>query len=125
MGKHVQITGIIHIIFSVLGILGGIILFVVLAGAGVIAQDEEAMKILSIIGTILGSFLLIVSLPGLIGGIGLLFKKRWARIVIIIVSILNLINIPIGTALGIYSLWVLFNDESVSLFDGNEQIEQS
>ena len=30
--------------------------------------------------------------------------------------ILDLLNIPIGTAIGAYSLWVLLNDETSKLF---------
>ena len=43
----------------------------------------------------------------LIAGYGLLNRRPWGRIVAIIVAILALINFPFGTALGIYTLWVL------------------
>ena len=57
-----------------------------------------------------------VSIPGIIGGIGLLNHYPWARILVLILGILKLINIPIGTALGIYTIWVLLNDETEKLF---------
>jgi len=41
--------------------------------------------------------------------------KSWARIVAIIVGCLNLLHVPFGTALGVYTLWVLLNDESRDL----------
>jgi hypothetical protein len=63
-------------------------------------------------------FLLAISLPGLITGIGLLKLQPWARIVGIVLSAINLINIPFGTALGIYGLWVLLNKETEQLFSG-------
>ena len=50
-------------------------------------------------------------MPGLIGGIGLLYRQPWARVVMIVVSILHLLNFPFGTALGAYGLWVLFSPE--------------
>ena len=60
-------------------------------------------------------------LPGVIAyilaGYGLLNYKGWARILTIILAILNLILFPIGTALGIYTLWVMFNDEAKPLFE--------
>jgi hypothetical protein len=43
----------------------------------------------------------------LIAGYGLLNRRPWGRIVAIIAAILALIKFPIGTALGIYTLWVL------------------
>jgi hypothetical protein len=43
----------------------------------------------------------------LIAGYGLLNRRPWGRIVAIIAAILALIKFPFGTALGIYTLWVL------------------
>ncbi len=41
------------------------------------------------------------------GRIGLLNRRPWGRTVAIIVAILALVKFPFGTALGIYTLWVL------------------
>jgi len=57
-----------------------------------------------------------VSLPGLIAGIGLLKLRPWARILGIVVAVLYLIHIPFGTIVGIYGLWVLFNKDTERLF---------
>jgi len=61
-------------------------------------------------------------LPGIIAyvvaGYGLLNYKSWARILSIILAILNLILFPIGTALGIYTLIIMFNEETKALFRG-------
>jgi ABC-type glycerol-3-phosphate transport system permease component len=60
-------------------------------------------------------------LPGIIAyilaGYGLLKYKSWARILAIILALLNLILFPIGTVIGIYTLWVMFNDEAEALFE--------
>lgn len=37
----------------------------------------------------------------------LLTRRQWGRVLAIIVAILTLIKFPFGTALGIYTLWVL------------------
>ena len=58
----------------------------------------------------------IFSLPEVIAGIGLLKKKEWGRILALIVSFLNLIAIPLGTALSVYTLVVMFKDETTELF---------
>jgi hypothetical protein len=58
----------------------------------------------------------VLSLPGIIGGIGLLREKEWARILVLILSGFNLFNVPIGTAVGIYSIYVLLQPETVQLF---------
>jgi hypothetical protein len=54
--------------------------------------------------------------PSLITGYGLLQYKPWARIAGIILSAISLINIPIGTIVGAYGLWVLLNKDTERLF---------
>ena len=44
-------------------------------------------------------------------GVGLLYYKTWGRVLAIITCITMLIKIPLGTAIGIYGLWVLFSKE--------------
>ncbi|MCP4581123.1 MAG: hypothetical protein GY839_05860 [candidate division Zixibacteria bacterium] len=116
MEKHITVLGWLYIIFGILFIFGAIFMFTALAGIGLASGDDEALAVLAIIGTVFGSFLLVVSLPAIIGGVGLLKKQNWARILVLILAFLNLINIPIGTALGIYTIWALLNDESIKVF---------
>jgi len=116
MEKHVTIVATLHIGLSFVGILLGAFLFVLLAGIGVLTEDEEALTVLAIVGGAISSFLFVLSVPGLLGGIGLLKRKEWARMLILVVSGLELLNIPIGTAVGIYSIWALVQNDTVKLF---------
>jgi hypothetical protein len=45
----------------------------------------------------------------------LLKSREWARIWTIVASVMHLINIPFGTVLAVYGLWVMFKDETVNL----------
>jgi hypothetical protein len=116
MEKHIPIVGTLWIVFSVLWILLAVILFVILAGAGMISGDENAMAILAIIGSCIAFFLIVISIPGIVGGIWLMKRKEWARILVLILAFLNLVNVPFGTAIGVYSIWALMNSEMVRLF---------
>ena len=116
MEKHLTAVAALQVGLSILGVLLGIFVFVLLTGIGVIAQEKEALFILSTIGTGVGVFFLVISVPGIIGGIGLFKRKEWARILVLILSAIDLLNIPIGTALGIYSIWVLVQKETIQLF---------
>jgi hypothetical protein len=54
-------------------------------------------------------FLSLVSLPGIVGGIALYKRRRWARMLLLVLGFLNLISFPpIGTALGGYTIWFMF-----------------
>jgi hypothetical protein len=126
MTTHVKVLGVLYIVFGALGVCAALFLGLGLGiASGVVgtAADVEdaavALPIIGIAGTALVVFLLAVSLPGLITGIGLLKFQPWARIVGIVLAAINLISFPFGTALGIYGLWVLLNKETEALFGGS------
>ena len=121
MEQHLKILGILNIIFGGLGICGALVILLVFgipAGLVVADGDPDAAATLSIFGVV-GGFIFflaaIFSVPALVAGIGLLKYREWARIWTIVASVLHLINIPFGTALAVYGLWVMFNDETVTL----------
>ena len=116
MEKHVTVLGILYIAFSVLGLLLAVIIFTAIVGGGMISGDSEAMAITAVVGPVIALFFVLLSAPGLIGGIYLLKHRPWARILVLVLGFINLIEIPIGTALGIYTIWVLFKTETVDLF---------
>ena len=115
MDKHLQILAVLHIVNGALNVLGGIIAFFILSGAGFLSGETTAMMTTGIVGIIVISICWSLGLPGIIGGLGMLFRKSWSRILLIIIGILNLFSFPIGTALGIYTLWVLLKPESEKL----------
>jgi hypothetical protein len=114
--QHVMILGWLHIIGSIFFLAIGVFVFTLLTGIGVTTGDSEAVAILSLVGTTVGAFLAILSIPGIVAGIGLLAGKGWGRVLAIVVGILNLVNVPIGTVMGIYTLWVLFQNQATDYF---------
>ena len=113
--QHVTVLSILHIASSALLLVAaGIVFFVV--GGGLLSGEQEAMLITGTVGTVIAGFFTLLALPGIIGGIGLLKRKEWARIVILIVGFLDLINFPLGTLLGVYTIWVLMRHEASDYF---------
>lgn len=125
MKKHVTLVGALQIGFSILGLMGAVAIFVSLTFARGFAGDDNAgqivLRFLSISLPLLIGFLSIV---GLVGGVGILMYKPWARYLVIVVSALGCINIPFGTAKGVYSIWVLIQDETVRLFNAQQSYSQ-
>ena len=115
MKKHIELLGILHLVYSGLALFIGAFCFVLMSGIGFLTHDAVAMSVLGTIGMIVCILITVLAIPGIIAGIGLLRMKSWARIVAIIVGCLNLLHVPFGTALGVYTLWVLLNDESRDL----------
>ena len=124
MQSHIKVLGILHIVFGAIGILIGLGMLALFGGiAGVVGMNSGAddaavaVPILGGIGGLIFIFAAAISVPGIIAGVGLLSYKPWARILAIVISILSLFNIPFGTALGFYGLWVLFSRDGQALFE--------
>lgn len=127
MQTHVKVLAVLFIVSSALGVLVALGVMAMFAGAagivGATAEGEDAviaMPIIGLTGSFLTIFLLVVSLPGLITGFGLLSLRPWARILGIVLSAINLINFfffPIGIVMGAYGLWVLLSKDTEHLFE--------
>jgi hypothetical protein len=117
MKQHVTVAGALNIGLGALGLLIACLVFVILIWVGQVADDADAARILDFVAVVVSAFLVVISLPGIVGGLGLLQGREWARILVLILSVLNLFNIPIGTAIGAYSIWVLMQQETVELFN--------
>jgi len=116
MDTHVRILGWLWIIIGLLGMLGALCLGATVAGSGFISEDETAILVTSIVAVVCGSMFFLENILNIIAGVGLLKYKSWGRILAIILGIINLLGFPIGTALGIYTLWAMFNEETKQLF---------
>jgi hypothetical protein len=123
MNPHVRLVAILHIIFGALGLIGALIVLAVfgLAGGIVVSQGEGmAATIIGMVGMCIVGLIALLSVPGIIGGWALLARKSWARVLMIVLGALNLFHFPLGTALGIYTLWVMFQEEQRQQVTGTD-----
>jgi hypothetical protein len=124
MELHVKVLAAFHLVFGVLGLMGSLVVALLFGGvAGIINMatiDDPnaflAVPVVGLVGGILVVLIFTLSIPGVIAGIGLLRHRPWARILAIVLSVLNLIVVPIGTLLGMYGLWVLLSRNTAPLF---------
>src|SRR5258708_4068894 len=124
MIDHVKILGILHIVFSGLALLAAAVLFLVFGGiAGFLhlasGDSSIAAGVIGVVGAFLVGLMIVLGLPGVIVGIGLLGMQPWARIAGLILSALELLHVPFGTILGVYGLWVLLDSRTERLFSTN------
>jgi hypothetical protein len=122
MDIHVKVLGVLHAVMGALGLLCALALILIFGGvAGIVGASGDpdaavAIPILGLTGTALVSFVVLLSLPSVIIGIGLYQRRPWARIGGIVLSIIDLFGVPIGTIVGIYGLWVLFSKDTERVF---------
>ena len=112
VGEHIRMVGILWLAFSALNALVGVVLFILantvfahLHEMGA-PPDVPTGFLSSLFGTI-GVLILAKTAAGFLAGWGLLQRASWARMLTIVLAFIALFHIPFGTALGIYTLWVL------------------
>ena len=123
MAGHLRILAALRIVMGALGLGAGVLALLFFGGlaglVGITDQSGGARIAVPILGGIGGlAFLLatVLALPSLIAGIGLLRLRPWSRILTIVLSVIDLFQVPIGTALGFYGLWILLSAEAEALF---------
>lgn len=116
MRKHIHVAGILQIVFGSLIVIGALAFAFVLGIVDQFVDDPTAIKVLAIIGTPIIVLMFLFGGAMIAGGIGLLSCRPWARILTLVMAALGLLNIPIGTLKGVYIIWVLVQQETISLF---------
>lgn len=133
MEKHKIILGAFYIVFGAFSIVGGGFIIGALLFSGLSIDADGLTEILKICMFAFSCFIILISIPGIIGGIGLLNHKSWARSLVLIVGFLYLFIIPLGTFLSMYTILVLMRDQIALLFTspinistaGNGRINES
>jgi hypothetical protein len=103
---HVRLLGIFWLAISAFRLLPGLALLSIFRyGVPFFAPGIPGF-VHGVIRTV-GGLLLVGAVLGLVVGWGLLERQPWARMLAIVVGCFSLLDMPFGTALGIYTLWVL------------------
>lgn len=116
MSDHVKTLGWIFIVSGLLGICVALFAGVVIFGAGLLSGDAKAALATSGVAVFVVGMMAVMALPSILTGRGLLARRPWARIAGIVLGILSLPGFPVGTLIGAYALWVLFNDRTAAEF---------
>ena len=109
--QHIQVLGIFWLVLSGLHLLGGLFLFAA-ANAFLLSLERGSYAAPLFVRPVIAIIALLISGKGLLGvvaGLGLLKRARWARALVLFIAFLSLFELPFGTALAIYTLWVLLS----------------
>jgi len=108
---HIRVLGILWLVMSAFHLLPGLALFSIFGGNNWLFPGGVPLFVHGLL-RILGVVFIAGGVLGLVAGWGLLDRQPWARMLAIVLGCFNLIRPPFGTALGIYTLWVLLPAES-------------
>ena len=108
ISQHGKMLGTLWIAYSLLVALIGCVLLIVANTVIVaIAQREGAPAFLHPLLSMISVVIFAKAALDFAAGYGLVQRASWGRVVALIAGFLSLFNMPFGTALGIYTLWVL------------------
>lgn len=78
-------------------------------GGGAGGDDPEFWLGIIFLGavTVFTAGAILFTVPAIVGGIGMLRRKRWARKALLASGALAVLNFPLGTGLAVYTYWYL------------------
>jgi hypothetical protein len=113
---HVHLLGIVWLAISAFNTIGGVVLYIIantlFAHLHDLGAPEGPTSFLRPLLSVVAIFILVKAACGFIAGWGLLQREPWARILTLVLGFIALFNIPFGTAVGVYTLWVLLPAQS-------------
>jgi hypothetical protein len=119
--EHVHLLGIMWLAISALNAVGGVVLYILantlfahLHGMG---APEAPTAFLRPLLSVVAILILAKAACGFITGWGLLHREPWARVMALVLAFISLFNIPFGTAVGVYTMWVLLPGQSQQEYD--------
>jgi hypothetical protein len=119
--RHLQLVGILWLAISAFNTIGGVVLYVLantlFAHMHEFGAPEAPTAFLRPLLSVLGIFVLAKAACGFFAGWGLLQREPWARVVALVLGFISLFNVPFGTAVGVYTLWVLLPAQSQQEYD--------
>jgi hypothetical protein len=115
--RHAHVLGILWLVLSAFTLIGACVLFIlsmtIFGPWGHLQANPDippgGAAVLHVLFAFLGTLVLFKALLDFAVGIGLLQRQPWARTLALVMSFFALLNVPFGTALGIYTLWVLMS----------------
>jgi hypothetical protein len=117
MKNHVKILGVFYLAFGLLGAVIAVLLFLVKTGQLILPAKLSMFANANGYASVIALLFALISLPAMITGIGLLLRKFWAKFSALFLAFLSLFIVPLGTALGIYTIWILVNNPAFSELD--------
>lgn len=118
---HAQLLGILWLAISAFNTIAGVVLYVLantlFAHMHRLGAPEAPTAFLRPLLCVVGIFILVKAAVGFFAGWGLLQREPWARILTLVLGFISLFHVPFGTAIGIYTLWVLLPAQSQVEYD--------
>lgn len=120
--QHNKYLGLAHLgyaaLHSLMGLVFGILMIFVFSSLPSTPRGANPpLGFFVVMGLFLMVFSIGWSIPSMIAAYGLLKKKKWAKIAGIVAGAFAATQMPVGTAISIYTFWFLFSPPGRLLYD--------
>ncbi len=122
-GTHVAVVGWLQIANGLLGLLLGALAATLIVGLATITDIARVFQTMTLTAAVIGGLMVILSIPGIVAGIGLLRRASWSRVMALVLSAFELVLFPFGTLLAAYTVFVLSQQAAVDAFGACCSIE--
>jgi hypothetical protein len=119
MRLHIDVLGILHTVWGAFGVMTGLSLVILSAGTRIALTgapfgmgERAAVALLAIVGIALVAG----GAASAVTGWAIRRRSRRGRLAALALAIPNLVLVPFGTALGVYTFWVLLNNDARRVF---------
>ena len=103
---HQKILGAMLVAYSAMNIFAAVSVIISLGFVRIFIDEPELIGMITLFSQLISAIMLVVSIPALAAGIGMIREKEWSKALALIVGVVYLLFIPIGTVIGIYSIWL-------------------
>jgi len=115
MERNLNVLGVLYIVLGAIGFLIATLFIAGFVSGNLALSDLKTVEITPSMATAATLLMILISIPQVIAGVGLLERAPWALLLTNLLSVVNLFSFPFGTAVGIYSLWLLSKPEARAL----------
>ena len=103
---HQKILGAVLVAYGALNFTGGIALLASINVVNIFVDEIEVIELVTFVSGFIGGALLLTAIPAIIAGVGCIQEKEWSKILSLIMGVIYLLFFPVGTLIGIYSIWL-------------------
>ncbi len=124
-GTHVAVVGWLQIANGLPGLILGALAATLIVGLAAITDIGPVFQTMTLTAAVFGGLMVILSIPGIVAGIGLLKLASWSRVMALVLSAFELVLFPFGTLLAAYTIFVLSQQAAIDAFGACCSIEES
>jgi hypothetical protein len=126
--QHLDTIGLLWIVYGALWLAGGLLMVLLfgLGGVGMgiagLSGGEDELLIAGggylVVAVVAGLFFVLFAAPHIVVGIAVRRRRKWSRIGAIVLGAIALTNMPLGTLLGVYTIYKLVDPEVRAELEG-------